>query len=358
MSVLHLIDAASPSASPVTLALVAEMVRTGERGEHRVVLLGGTALERAAITAGLGRRDYQRISVPGGRALLGLPGAWRQLRRMPQPDVVHAWSLETLALASLLWPRTQRVHVLTLPPTRHEAQWLPRLMNGNSGERTHVLSLRRCWAADLVNAGLPADCITVLPPTAGTNVQMLAEPDAVRSSWQLGDGPTKVVALLSDPPAAADAQVATMAVALTQEAMSAGGWNGRIVLLMHPQQRHRPRSQRMLHDQKMDVLLLQEPRLATPWQVLAGCDAAACFGQGAGGLSLSWARTAGCPVVAGPEPAVLELVEHEATGLVAESGKAKALAHELCRIFTEPALQTRLAGVQEWVNAGVGTNLT
>lgn len=55
------------------------------------------------------------------------------------------------------------------------------------------------------------------------------------------------------------------------------------------------------------------------------------------------AMAAGVPVISGRLPAIEELVEHEATGLMVPPGDAAALADALARILTDPALRASLA---------------
>lgn len=95
-----------------------------------------------------------------------------------------------------------------------------------------------------------------------------AQRAALRRGWGITDD-TPVVALLSDPPAAADAWIAAMTVGLVR---AASGGNMR--LLLHPQQHRRARAQDHLDRGPDADLFIQDARLARPETVLAGCDAA------------------------------------------------------------------------------------
>ncbi|MCA9288985.1 MAG: glycosyltransferase family 4 protein, partial [Phycisphaerales bacterium] len=55
------------------------------------------------------------------------------------------------------------------------------------------------------------------------------------------------------------------------------------------------------------------------------------------------AMAAGVPAISGRLPAIEELIEHDATGLLVEPGDATALAAALERLIDDPTLRTRLA---------------
>ena len=90
----------------------------------------------------------------------------------------------------------------------------------------------------------------------------------LRWGWGIHDD-TPVVALLSDPPTAADAWTAALIVGLVR---SASGVPMR--LLVHPQQQRRTRTQDHLDRGPDADLLIQDARLDHPETVLPGCDAA------------------------------------------------------------------------------------
>src|SRR5690242_14297118 len=122
MRVLHLIDAASPQASPTTFAMLADSLGRLGHTEQEVLLLGGAALARAAEAGGVADASY--VGVPFGRAVLGWPALRRARRLLGAFDAIHCWSVGALAAASLVWPRVPRALTLTVPPSPTAARWL------------------------------------------------------------------------------------------------------------------------------------------------------------------------------------------------------------------------------------------
>jgi glycosyltransferase involved in cell wall biosynthesis len=345
MPVLHLIDGHSPQACATTLALLAESFGHPRAGPQRLLILGPTALRRAAASAGipLDRTDaVLSVGVPGGRALAGYFTARRRLPDLlagDRVDLVHCWSLGALCLATLLFRDTPRVLTVTADPQPSGLRWLRSL--ARAGPRgLALLPISATLRRTLLGAGIPEPLIHVLAPGIDLGRASSADRTLLRQRWGATDPQIRIVALLSDPPHAADSLDAILAVNLAAESQRAGGYELR--LLIHPEQRHRRRAQNVAaalgHPQRIVV----EEALAQPWEVLAGCDLALAQGPHAGGLSLRWALAAGAGIVADATDPVSEAVEDHHGALLAKPGSAKALAHRMTQMLADPALAYRL----------------
>ncbi|MFP4145914.1 MAG: hypothetical protein ACLFV3_12320 [Phycisphaeraceae bacterium] len=327
MPSLHLIDAASPQACPTTLALLADQPDRGP-----VLLLGGQPLARAADAAGL--RDVARVGMPGGQPLLNLPALARQMRQAEPFDHVDAWSPASFAAAGLLRPRCPRRLTLTQPLAPKPLTRLARQI-GRARAAARLRALTETIAADLLAAGLPASAIETADPRLNLARLDGVSREDLRSRWNVADA-TRVVALLSDPADSADAAEGAMAAALVREALRGAGREADLALLVHPAQHRRPRAERRNEQQDRPIRILQEPGLASPWSVLAGCDAAICPDPRRSRLGLLWALAAGCPVVAVDTPETRGWLGERGAALLALSDRSKALAHQLHRLLTEP----------------------
>jgi len=350
MRILHLIDGSSPQASPTTLALLNESLGRLGRIEERVLLLGGGVLRRAAHAAGI--RDAKVHGVPFGHALAGWVGARAAARELGVFDMIHCWSLGAFSLASLAWRSAPRLLTVTTQPSKRGVHWLRVLTapGSESGERFVMLPISSTLRRDLLAGGVAEPRVHVLRP--GLDMAKVA-PDrraALRESWGIApartsDDRVKVIALLSDPAHAADTDAAHMAVGLADETyLDAGGRgsNPELRLLVHPAQLNRARGEKIAREIDKPARIIQEPRLARPWEVLPGCDAALAIGPHAGGLSLLWAMVGNVPIVGDATYAVSEIVEDRHSALLVKPGNAKLLAHRLNQIMADKQLAWKL----------------
>lgn len=296
MPILHLIDGASAQSTAATLALLADTF-LGQPAD-KVLLLGGADLAWSAQEAGLG--GACRVSVPYGRAMLNLPRLLRALARFERIDRFDCWSLDTLRAVAVLRPSTPRRWIVAHQPEPRDLGRLLGLLRRRRPRRlapTTVLAASPTIARLLADAGVPPASLDGFEPRLDATRLQHHDRAAIRRRWGLeGDAErnTKVVALLSDPPAAGDADVAAMAVGLTRQSLIGVGRDDlHPALLLMPDQHRRPRAQRMLDDLGNPVRVIQDAELAAPWRVLAGCDAAMALN----GSNRAWALAAGCPVV-------------------------------------------------------------
>lgn len=393
MRVLHLIDAASAQASSTTLAMLADSLgRLGDI-EERVVLLGGGHLAEQAKLAGVmsGAGGVMRIGVPLGRAIFGLRALPRELSRRGEGafDLIHCWSVGAMTLASLLFRAQPRVLTLTVQPTSQQVRWLRLITgevgatakgtNGNgggSGSPAAILASSSTIRRDVLTGGVAEDVAHVLRPAIDMSRIAPASRGALREGWGIepgDDARTMVVALPGDPPGAADAVWGMVACRFAVETLRSDGIAVR--LLVHPFQRRRLQARRMLRQLGDGGLLIDEPRVAQPWEVLPGCDlalamsthgpvrvsgaearatgsqrpaskelaggylgAGASAEAGGGGLSLLWAMAANIPITGEATYGISEIVEDRHSALLAKPGQLRTLAHHIRQIITDKHL--------------------
>ncbi|MEZ6233642.1 MAG: glycosyltransferase [Phycisphaerales bacterium] len=88
---------------------------------------------------------------------------------------------------------------------------------------------------------------------------------------------------------------------------------------------------------RVRALMLEADLFALPCRVAPGGD------RDGIPVVLMEAMAAGVPAISGRLPAIEELIEHDATGLLVEPGDATALAAALERLMDDPSLRARLA---------------
>ena len=344
MRVLHLLDQAGWQTCPTTLTLMAQALgRLGTR-HQRVLLLGNAQLQHAAQQAGI---DHpMRLGIPFGRGLLAWPALRRHVRRdrlagldLDDLDLVHCWSVATLTLAAVMWPRLPRALTLTRVPSRRAVHWLRVLCREAAGP-TVLLANSATIRRALLTGGVPEQVVHVLRP--GIDLGMVAHESrpALRRQWGLASDQVKLIALLGDPPHAADALCAVRMIMLAADAYPCA--RQPIRLLACPDQARRLGAERLLGGLGRAHWIICEARLAQPWQVLPGCDLALALGPHAGGLSLLWALAANVPVVGEATDAVGELVEDRHSALLAKPERITLLAHRVKQLIDDEQLAWRL----------------
>ena len=337
MRVLHLIDQASPQASGATLQLLSEPLGRMGRVDQRVLLLGGEALRREARDVGI--RKPICLSVPLGQALPGLFAIQRRLRSLGAVDLVHCWSIGALSAAALLLRRVPKILTLTQTPSPRAVKWL-RILTSESGGLITILPTSSTIHRALLEGGVEPLGSHVLRPGIDLSKVVLNQKAALRRRWGLHDESQKVVALVSDPPHAADAVEAFLAVLLADGSRVAQEMT--LDLLVHPDQTHRLRADRLGRHLHRSRWVIQEPCLAQPWRCLGACDVALAIGPHAGSLSLLWAMSANVPIVGEAHYAISEIVEDRHSALLAKPGAAKSLAHRLSQVLGDSQLAWKL----------------
>lgn len=260
--VLHLLTDEPGTPSAALAALIADTVRH-EPGEHHTLLRGGEALRDAAVAAGL--RPYTLLP-DSARPWPGLlPCTLRQGRLLLQSDRVDAWTPRAAHLA-------RQAGAPAVHPRFHPAN-LQRLAD-------RYTDTTRCDACDR---------------------------DAQRSRWGLGPQ-DHAVAMIGRTADDADTALAALACVMVQGILDKRGPDaGRVVLICHPLHPLRREAQRMLASAGHADLLVQEPRLHTPWSIYPACDAALVTQPNPPwSLHAHWAAQAGlCVHAASNPPSVL-----------------------------------------------------
>lgn len=339
MRVLHLIDGHSPQASATTLAMLADAQDRLKDCEQSIVLLGGEALGHAARHAGI--RRARRIAVPFGRAPLGWLAMHARIRRgdLANVDVIHCWSLGAFTLATTLFCRTPRLLTLTTIPDKREIHWLAAACR-EAGAGVAILTTSATIRREAISGGVPEPAVHVLRPSIDMARMDHHGRDARRQSWELSDPNAAVVALLSDPPRAADAMSAALAVSLAITA--AGNAGRRIHLLVHPDQRNRVRAATRFVPLGRHDAVIADHDAACPWRTLPACDVALAMGDAGAGLSMLWAMAAGVPIIAEARYATSEIIEDRHSALLTRPGKTPAIAERLTQLLADRQLAWKI----------------
>jgi len=339
MHVVHLLDQAATQAGGTTLAMMAQTLGALEgKATQKVVLLGNARLGQLARVAGIERSV--RLSAPFGRAMFGWSAFRRYVRNTRRVDLVHCWSIESFAMAALALRRVPRVLTLSIRPSRRAVRWLGVLCR-ESSSRVALLAASDAVRRALLTGGLPEPAVHLLHP--GIDPDMVAHKarTAVRKEWGIESDRTKVLALLCDPPHAADALVTARTLMLAGDAHE--NPDHVVRLLVHPNQTHLAVAERLLAGLGRGHWLICDERLACPWQVLPGCDMALAAGPNAGAPSLAWAMAAGVPIIGEATRAVSEFVQDRHSALLVPPDTSRSVAHRVTQLIDDSQLAQRLS---------------
>ncbi len=364
--ILHIFDAPAGGFDTPALALLADELGLLHDFAPEVLLLGSRGPARSARNLGI--EPHHRLSPPLGLTMLAFGGLRRLLREAGGFDLIHTWSPAALTLAALSAPHLPRVLTLTRPPSPRAVRWLRMLLDGRrqsaggmDAARSVILTCSATIRRGLLCGGVPEQTVHVLRPSIHLG---RVEHDAragLRRQWDAGEH-DRIVALLSNPPEAADAREAILTVGLADESQGAEGL--RLRLLVHPRQRGLRRALRSVHALRARHRLIVDPRIERPWQVLPGCDLALAPGEaagagdpsaaggqsaegrggagGGGGLSLLWAMAANVPIVGEATYAISEIIEDRHSALLARPGRRDLLVRQLLRLCGDARLAWQL----------------
>jgi len=332
--VLHLIDGDGKGQRAYTLGLMAETLRAA-RGEHRVVLIGPSGLADDARAAGLGDAVPEGAVAwlpPHGRGLatslqvaLRLRRAWADRWR---PARVCAWS-EAAAHIGRVRSCGRRLSVVV---TRRFDLSPPRVRLMRRLGPVWYIATSSAAGEALVEHGVHRESVEWPSPTLTATPTAAARPGVDRVS----DGTTeRRIALLSDPPAAADAVHALMACAMARESGAAVSGNEQpLALIIHPDQRRRHAAIRMASQAKRRLRVEVDGRVGRPAELWPTIDAALHPGDDPDALPLRAAMAAGVPVVTpAPVPA-----EAGCPVVRVVNDSARYIGHGVHRLITDPAL--------------------
>lgn len=257
------------------------------RRREPVWLLGSTPLRESAEAAGL--RDARFIGVPAGSAKWGVFALRQALRDVDPGRELHTWSLSCLVAIKRLGRTSSTVMHMLTPPTPEELKQMRRLDRPTL--RWRVVG---AWLHDyLIAQGFTPERVEreVLPTFDEAAARLQHDRVTLRQRWGVNDD-TPIVALLSDPPLAANAAPMMVAINLISTAADRP-----MRMLVHPEQAGRARAQTLLDRYGQPERFIQDAGLAAPWSVLRGCDAV-MLTQEPAPLSARYAVAAGLPIVA------------------------------------------------------------
>ena len=358
--VLHLVDGRGRQACPTTAALLAAGFTRAAGVESYAMVATAAGVDRMLAGLGVSGPRVEPISLPAWGGAWGYGTLRRRLAQLHRAsgwpgafDVVHAWSVGSMALGTLALRGTARVLTLTSPPTRREVAWLQAMRSAPG--RWAALPISSTLQRELASGGIPPEEAPVLRPAIDLGLVRHAERSALRKGWGIEpalDRRTRVLALCSDPPGQADALEPLMAVILANQLTEGRGVHLR--LLVHPDQRQRAQAQSLLRQADRERYLICDPRLESPWSVLPGCDGAIALDEpaslrnltgeptGAGGLSLLWAMASNLTLLGEAAYAVSEVVENRHSGLLFQPGQTRALVQRLLEIALDDQLAWKL----------------
>jgi len=355
-------DAVGPCVCKLLADLLEPMVGTNapadqnQRGhlwQYETLIVGGSGAERAARSTGLTCTN-DRISAMNGRSWLSVAPFRRYLAQAGPFDLIQAWSVGSLALATLAAPSVPRVvYLSTHPNSFREAKWLRILVSGMRGHRdaptttskTHILaisnSVKRAWVQE---GGITPEHILVLRP--GINFGSIKQQERMylrKKRWRIDSDDSFVIAALAHPAKYLDARRLASLLILC-------GLCGIKTALVIPGQATRfSPAQNILGSADVPVRFIVDDLLNEPWRALVGCDAVLMTGDDtsrntriSGTLPLLWAAASGCIIIAEASYAVSELYEHAHSGLLVRFGDDRAFVRRIHEAATDRTTAWRL----------------
>lgn len=367
---LHLIDPDGPMVGACATAMLGDLA--GSTAARRIDLMaliaGGSGDERLARSLGVTSSD--RLPSYGSRPWLGIGSLRRYLAEVGPVDLMHCWSLPTLAMAMLGAPGVLRVLTLTAEPIdREQGRWLS-VLNATGRAPLTILAASNCIKRAWAQAGVDPSLMHVLRPGLDLTRVDPSSRDSLRREWGVRSSGTTVVLVPAQHGPCVDASRAASILAC-------GTLLGLDLAMVVPANAARRSSARILvHGGGSPNRLIFDARLERPWEVLPGCDvmlnlgddtasadantqpspngvtparqalaaARTLFGgpphvrpgQVLGVLPMLWAAAAGKAVIAEAGYAVAEVVENGKTALVVKPGDNGAVVERLHELIDDP----------------------
>jgi hypothetical protein len=227
--ILHLIDGEHPrnnGGDPGIALRACAAVTVRLDAEHRILLLGGRRLANLADECGL--RGHDRLAPPLGRPTLAVR-ALRPLILGYEPDLLQAWSFESLSAARRAAPEIPRAAAIVDGA-------IPRAGRIHLTRSAAVGVCGRAAREELAGLGADVDRVMILPAPALGN----AAADRARTRAALGlDDETPVLLLLGSAPHADALRFVFLLGLLTKAGAEAAG-------LLPPTAAQIPRAMRFL----------------------------------------------------------------------------------------------------------------
>jgi len=354
--ILHLVAPGSRGGGPCTLRAAADVIDRWPDNRHDVVLFGHGTDERTARRCGL--RPTGRLAAPAADPAR----AWRPLRRVleclerasSRYDLIHAWTADCGVAARHAAARRSLLVWTADRSAVGAAAWLTR-------RQVPVLAEAVAAREAILAAGGDRAFVTAMP--GGVDPRHLDRDarSSLRGGWGV-DATSFVVGLLAEPAAGGDGETAIHAVGRPY----LSGLDVRLV--MHHAAAPPSGIRRWRRKLGLDDAIITDDRLAEPWRVAAGLDAALFVASplgtaarraalagprrraltprsaGPGPASpapLAWAMACGLPVIAEDHAETRELVADR--GILVERGDYHAMGTHVMDLFADPDAARRLA---------------
>ncbi len=278
------------------------------------------------------------------RRVLGVPRpfgygrlAGRRMKHLAGgADLIHAWSLSSIAAAELLAVECDLP--LVLSASFCEKGLAPHCRALGCRVRSFGVTVPTVSArAALLAQGLPEKVVNVLPPPAPPIDDRDARRRRVREELGIGDH-QRLIVVPTEMRRYRGHRIASWAHAIVRKVV-----DDHLLLLPGggPFERHvRFFAATTGHD---DEVFFTERRYS-PAEVLAASDLAAIFCERDGGVgALVAAMSAGLAILASRTPGVSEVAPHEEAALLAEPASPRSAAAALLRMLDDDALAKRLS---------------
>ena len=352
-TVLHLVDPGSPGGGACTLHLIADVIRNLPSVEHRVMVVGTAKhlelAQRCGVPVTAWISPVKTLPFSGQRALQRY--LHHSKRQGCSIDVLHAWTPRTASLAAMSAPGLGKV-AFTMPHLARLASLHVSPLRGIFSryfrrvlERRPltVLASSSSLARDCKRLGVPANHISLFPPAVDSSAADFPSRREVRERWRREHGideGTFLVGLLGEPISWPDARAAATSVA--RVALS----GRRVRLVLHHRAMRRIDADRFLNHLKLADLLVLEDRIAEPWRIARGLDAALIPGvrphrPAPSMLPTLWALAAGVPTILEWSDSA-DLVDDEVSGLLIDPHDVNAASLQIVRLMDDRALGQRI----------------
>lgn len=365
--VLHLIEPSDPLVGPCGVAMLGDLV--GASAARSVDLLalivGSSGDERLAHD--LGVRSDDRVPAVGGRPLMNGGAMRRYLSAVGPVDLLHCWSLGTLAMTALAAGNVPRIlSLVSAPIDARQGRWLRTITEASSSPLTILCAsncIKRAWA----HAGISPSIMHVVRPGLDLSRIQSAARGPLREEWGVAEATTSVVLVPAQHSRCVDAaRIASIAACA-----SLSGLDLVFVVPSDAARRGVARSMAAATGQRDRVIF--DGRLEQPWSVLPGADIVLSLGddttaaeastsaprstpaghaiaalasllgkrsqprpgQMLGVTPMLWAAAAGKVVIAEAGYAVAEVAENGKTALVVKPGDDGGVVERLREVTTD-----------------------
>jgi hypothetical protein len=331
LDVLHLLDHSTPADAVEQLVLLVH--RTATTLRHRFAVLGSHGTIALAERAGIPRALIKPLPSVGWAD----PTGWRALRRrVERPGQVHAWGVPSVVAATVSFAgKVPCVASFAEPPAAAHRRLL-RVIDGRGGRWTW-LATSPCVASELVAAGLNPERVRVTP--AGVSMASAKTPvqgiTPLRESLGIGPEEGPIVLLAGEGPRARHDH-GLWAVAILEQLFP----RTRAIVREDSRGRVDAGLERFRHSLPDEQALVIAPAEMAWGTLVHAADIVLATPDGAMGTgSVLAAMAAGVPVLATPEACMTDLIAHGETGMIARTGKPRAVAARMEEFMADSTLR-------------------